>query len=1098
MNLEPPHDVTHRQRSQRSQRPIAPLPPDVVAQIKSSTAITSLATAILGLVENSLDAGATRIEVAVDARRGGCTVEDDGLGILPSEFRDGGGLGKPYCTSKHDSSDTVYGRHGTFLASVAALSLLTVTSHHWLHRSHNTITLHRSQVISRQIPAPRQQELGFSDHGTRVTVRDLFGSMPVRVKQRATMLEDRGEQERQWESLKKFVTGLLLAWQHPVSFRLRDAESGRSLVLNANRKQPVSLAEKLPNEMKINGALRPFIAMLSQASYTTPDEWSSWVPASASTHSVSIKGAISVKPAPSRSAQFLSVGIKPIFSDEGHNELFDEINRLFNNSSFGVVEDEHELDEREKERRSHDKRYKVDGPTNQQLRGGRKGVDRWPKFCLHIRLADASGNEDDVLSSESRLHSILEVLRAVITQWLQVNHFRPRLRPPRKVASRPESVSSRASTPASQGHDELQSQSRHGGSTGELAETVLLKGQKRKRPSDNPSRATTSHKPDDVDVPSDWSKIKSGKSSFYESIWGSKRLSTASTPQTTPATFRELGSARASTGRSGTASTFFLADPVMPGDLASLRPSISSPSQEMDIPEDEHAPETNHDPPAGLGLDPSMKWTDPHSKETYTINSRTGTVINQDGRRSKTVSSEHSRAPASISTAFNKPLSLSRKVASAPGEGGGRAWLGDFLAGWDNPVFRAQAPAIPQISLPGFSNEVNGLLHGRGEHCSHEDIKKAFSEYSALGEYKLSKEALRTAKVVAQVDRKFILAVMKATSATARTMHERATSQHKQLLVIIDQHAADERCRVEELYAELCLPNSSAEGKECRSNHSHMSRIKTSVMANALYFEVSAQEARLLETYGGFFADWGVVYDLNKSGSRHILVVKTLPPGVAERCQADPKLLLSFLRSEAWKLAEERTRAPAAAAAGTAKGRTSKPAGTDHGSMGTPATAEEPHSSSPSWPAQIGSCPRGILELLNSRACRSAVMFNDELPRAGCEELVARLAGCAFPFQCAHGRPSMVPLVELGAASGGVAASTAWTAAATAAAQRHLARGKDQTAMDPGGDVAGGLGVFGAGGSVGAADGQPPDEEKSGFVEAFRRWRQRPPGADAL
>ncbi|OJD29956.1 dna mismatch repair protein [Diplodia corticola] len=1096
MNLEPQHDVTHRQRAQR---PIAPLPPDVVAQVKSSTVITSLAIVVLGLVENSLDSGATSIEITVDARRGGCTVEDDGLGILPSEFREGGGLGQPYCTSKHDSSDPVYGRYGTFLASVAALSLLTVTSHHCLHRSHNTVTLHRSQIISRQIPAPRQQELGFPDHGTRVMVRDLFGSMPVRVKQRATMIDDRGEQERQWESLKKSITALLLAWHHPVSLRLRDAENGRNLVLNANRKQPISLAEKLPaDERKINGALRPLIAMLSQASYITPDEWSSWVPVSASTHSVSIKGAISVKPAPSRCAQFLSVGIKPIFSGEGNNELFDEINRLFNHSSFGIVEDEHELDEREKERRSHDKRYKTDGPTNRQLRGGRKGIDRWPKFCLHIGLADASGNEDDVLSSESRLHPILEVLRAVITQWLQVNHFRPRQRPSRKGASRPESVSSRASTPTSQGHDELQSQSRHGGSASELAETRLSKGQKRKKSSDTSSGATTLLEPDDVDVSSDWSKIKSAKPSFYKNIWGSKRSrSSASTTQTTPATVIEPGSARASTGGTGTSSTFFQADPIMPGDLGSLPPSIASTPQEMDIPDNEQTSETNHSQSTGSGLDSSIKWTDPHSKETYTIDSRTGTVINQEERRTKTAPSEPSRAPASISAAFNKSLSLSRRVASAPGEPDRRTWLGDFLAGWDNPVFRTQAPAIPQVSLPEFSEEVNGLLHGRSRHFSHADINKAFSEASALGAYKLSKQALRMAKVVAQVDKKFILVVMQATSASARTIHERATAQPKQLLVLIDQHAADERCRVEELFAELCLPNPSAEAKECRSSHGHMSRIKTSAVANTLYFELSAQEARLLEMYASHFSDWGVVYDLNRSGTRHILVVKALPPGVAERCEADPKLLLSLLRSEAWKLAEERTRAPpgAAASAATAKGSTSKPAGTGHGSMGATATAEEPHSSSPSWPAQIGSCPQGILALLNSRACRSAVMFNDELPRAGCEELVARLAGCAFPFQCAHGRPSMVPLVELGASSGGVvAAAASTTAAATAAAQRHLARGKDQTAMDPGDDVAaGGLGVFAAGrgrGSAGAADGQPPDEQKSGFVEAFRHWRQ--------
>lgn len=42
-------------------------------------------------------------------------------------------------------------------------------------------------------------------------------------------------------------------------------------------------------------------------------------------------------------------------------------------------------------------------------------------------------------------------------------------------------------------------------------------------------------------------------------------------------------------------------------------------------------------------------------------------------------------------------------------------------------------------------------------------------------------------------------------------------------------------------------------------------------------------------------------------------------------------------------------------------------------------------------------------------------MFNDELTLPQCEVLIGRLAECAFPFQCAHGRPSIVPLVDLGA-----------------------------------------------------------------------------------
>lgn len=75
---------------------IQPLPKDVIAQIKSSTTITSLNGVIVELMTNSLDAGATKIDISVDYSRGGCVIEDDGLGILPSEFGENGGLGKLY------------------------------------------------------------------------------------------------------------------------------------------------------------------------------------------------------------------------------------------------------------------------------------------------------------------------------------------------------------------------------------------------------------------------------------------------------------------------------------------------------------------------------------------------------------------------------------------------------------------------------------------------------------------------------------------------------------------------------------------------------------------------------------------------------------------------------------------------------------------------------------------------------------------------------------------------------------------------------------------------------------------------------------------
>ena len=76
---------------------LRPLPDEAVAQIKSSTAVVSLTGVVLELLKNSLDAKASRIDVTVDFSRGGCTVEDDGLGITPAEFAEDGGLGKLYC-----------------------------------------------------------------------------------------------------------------------------------------------------------------------------------------------------------------------------------------------------------------------------------------------------------------------------------------------------------------------------------------------------------------------------------------------------------------------------------------------------------------------------------------------------------------------------------------------------------------------------------------------------------------------------------------------------------------------------------------------------------------------------------------------------------------------------------------------------------------------------------------------------------------------------------------------------------------------------------------------------------------------------------------
>lgn len=73
---------------------IRQLPQDVVDKLKSGVVITSLQHVAAGLLKNSLDAGATKVNITVDFTRGNCTIEDNGTGIEPREFEETGGIGK--------------------------------------------------------------------------------------------------------------------------------------------------------------------------------------------------------------------------------------------------------------------------------------------------------------------------------------------------------------------------------------------------------------------------------------------------------------------------------------------------------------------------------------------------------------------------------------------------------------------------------------------------------------------------------------------------------------------------------------------------------------------------------------------------------------------------------------------------------------------------------------------------------------------------------------------------------------------------------------------------------------------------------------------
>jgi DNA mismatch repair protein MLH3 len=830
------------------------------------------------------------------------------------------------------------------------VSLLTITSHHHAYRSHNSISFHQAQAIERQIPTAAYNHV-HGKHGTRVAVRNLFGNMPVRVKQRALVTEQKQEQVRLRDALKRDIVGLLLSWQGPVSLRVRD--SGNQTIVNFNTSNAAASAHnRAPTTGKQRSThLSSILHILTQANYTNVDEWTSWVPVSASTTALSIKGAISLEPSPTKQAQFMSLGIRPLSGGNSCNELYDEVNRLFALSSFGAVEDDADVDEQEMLRRESDKRFKSDGYTKRQLKA-RKGVDRWPMFHLRVVLVDRHASdmaEKHFIENESNLQVLVGIVSAMITQWLSVHHFRPRklhqlTERPKTALTLPFSSDEQICTPPSKrqtsSNTPAKSTTSNSGPTGcakrkrqIMAPTENVSGQ--------PHRQAFAH----------WSRIKSGKSSFFDT--------------TRAAQDNELRS-----DRNRDSYVTFDIPSVGKGALSKAAMTFSlDPCAEPQAVTD--------------GKDETVLWTDPVANRTHVLNARTGSVM--PPQRPQTDSSAMLPAISRFNT--SKTLRMAQRATNtAPAA---TPWLDGLLQNWDNPVFKPSERGIQQISLQGDVEDC-GDQHSylNHMHCSATDVHKAFNEAGA-NSARLSKDALRTAEVISQVDKKFILVKMAGSPADGNT------TPSNDVMVLIDQHAADERIQVEALLSELCRPSQSSVHLGFRSNLGYSSAIDIAILEKPLQFAVSPLEYMHFGTFAKNLAAWGILYDADATVTPYSrtgmpnqgdckISVTALPPAISERCKADPQVLISFLRSAVWKYVEF-----------------------------PPLPPSESNHRSTNWVNKTATCPAGLVDMINSRACRSAIMFNDDLGMDECAALVTKLADCVFPFMCAHGRPSIVPIIDL-------------------------------------------------------------------------------------
>ena len=183
-----------------------------INQIAAGEVVERPASAIKELVENAIDAGASRIDV--DYADGGkrlIQVTDNGCGLASEDLA----LAMSrHATSKIDGSDLLniqsFGFRGEALPSLGAVGKLTLTS--------RTATGSGAelQVMGGQLSPVRPAAM---QPGTRATLRDLFYATPARLK---FLRSDRAEAQAIADVVKR------LAMAEPaIAFSLRDTVTDR-------------------------------------------------------------------------------------------------------------------------------------------------------------------------------------------------------------------------------------------------------------------------------------------------------------------------------------------------------------------------------------------------------------------------------------------------------------------------------------------------------------------------------------------------------------------------------------------------------------------------------------------------------------------------------------------------------------------------------------------------------------------------------------------------------------------------------------------------------------------------------------------------------
>lgn len=153
------------------------LPPEVVNKIAAGEVVERPASVVKELIENSIDAQATKIEIEVkDGGQKLIEVIDNGVGMTRA---DAIMAFTPHATSKINSEQdlsniTTLGFRGEALASIASVARVELVTKHESSTEATKVQIEGGKIIN-------VESVAFSK-GTRIAVKNLFYNVPVRKK----------------------------------------------------------------------------------------------------------------------------------------------------------------------------------------------------------------------------------------------------------------------------------------------------------------------------------------------------------------------------------------------------------------------------------------------------------------------------------------------------------------------------------------------------------------------------------------------------------------------------------------------------------------------------------------------------------------------------------------------------------------------------------------------------------------------------------------------------------------------------------------------------------------------------------------------------